>query len=135
MSDDSVLFTAVYDDVNDALADLDAVQRLHEAGTIGNYDAAVIDNQDGTPRIVRRMDHPAARLLPELVGLGALPRKDLKEAAGELTAGQAGLVVLGEPTVDKWVKRSVRATATTRTRWFAADADRLADEILDALRR
>ena len=43
MSDRPVfLYAAVYDDVEDAEADYEAVFDLHEAGVIGTFDSAVI---------------------------------------------------------------------------------------------
>ena len=44
-SGSAVLYTAVYDDVDAALADLTAFEQLHKAELIGNYDAAVVDPQ------------------------------------------------------------------------------------------
>jgi hypothetical protein len=58
---------------------------------IGQYDAAVIDKQDGMPHVVRRMVRPHIRVIPERFGGGTLPRKELHEAAEQLTASQAGL--------------------------------------------
>jgi hypothetical protein len=57
---------------------------------IGPYDAAVIDQENGKPHIAKRMDRPGVRIVPEWFGGGTLPRKELKEAAAELTADQAG---------------------------------------------
>jgi hypothetical protein len=47
------------------------------------------------------MDRPGVRVIPEWFGGGTLPRKELKQAAAELTAGQAGLIAVGEPTIEK----------------------------------
>ena len=72
---------------------------------IGQYDAAVIDKEDGKPHVLKRMDRPHIRVIPELFG-GALPRKELHEAAEQLTANQAGLISVGEPTIEKgWTRR------------------------------
>ena len=54
----SVAYVAVYDDVNSALADLDVLGGLHDDELIGKYDAAVIDQDEGKPHIVKRVDHP-----------------------------------------------------------------------------
>ena len=43
MADNSIGFTAVYDDVDSALADLDALDNLHDDKVLGKYDAAVVD--------------------------------------------------------------------------------------------
>ena len=68
---------------------------------IGKYDAAVIDQEDGKPHVVKRMDRPHIRVIPEWFGGGTLPRKDLPDAAEQLTADQAGLIVIGEPTIER----------------------------------
>src|ERR1700733_13250357 len=100
MADNNVvLYTAVYDDVSTALSDLDALEGLHEDDVVGKYDAAVIDQENGKPHIAKRMDRPRIRVIPEAFGSVALPRKELE--AKELTSGQAGLIVVGEPTLEK----------------------------------
>ena len=68
---------------------------------IGQYDAAVIDKEGGKPHVVKRMDRPRIRVIPEWFGGGTLPRKELHEAAEQLTANQAGLIAVGEPTIEK----------------------------------
>ena len=67
-SDNLVLYTAQYDNVSAALTDLDAVEQLHKDELIGSYDAAVIDEENGKPRIVKRMDRPRIRAVPEAFG-------------------------------------------------------------------
>jgi hypothetical protein len=47
------------------------------------------------------MDRPHIRVIPEWFGGGALPRKELHEAADQLTSNQAGLIAVGEPTIEK----------------------------------
>ena len=84
MADNSVAYVAVYDDVDSALADLDALGELHDEDLIGKDDAAVIDQENGKPHIVKRVDHPQINILPELVGKGALPSGELRDAAKEL---------------------------------------------------
>jgi hypothetical protein len=80
MAANSVAYVAVYNNVDSALADLDALEDLHDADLVGKYDAAVIDQENGKPHIVKRADHPAINALPELVGGGALPRGELRDA-------------------------------------------------------
>jgi len=67
-NDELVLYAAQYDNVSAALADLDAVEQLHKDKLIGSYDAAVIDEENGKPRIVKRMDRPRIRAVPEAFG-------------------------------------------------------------------
>ena len=92
---------AAYETVEAALADLDAIEQAHKDEMIGQYDAAVIDKEDGKPHVVKRMDRPHVRVIPEWFGGGTLPRKELHEAAEQLTANQAGLIAVGEPTIGK----------------------------------
>ena len=116
-----VIYAALYGTVEAALADLDAIEQLHKDRLIGQYDAAVIDQGNGKPHVVKRKDRPQVRVIPEWFGGGALPHKELHEAADELWANQAALIAAGEPTIEKGldkaftgaaklVKRAVEAT-------------------------
>ena len=129
-----ILYTAQYDSVSAALSDLDAVEQLHKDEVIGKYDAAVIDKEDGKPHIVKRMDRPLIRFIPEAFGGGKLPRKELHDAAQELTANQAGLVVMGEPTIDKALDKALTHAAKVAKRNFDAAADDIASELQEALK-
>ena len=128
------LYTAAYDSVSDALADLDAVEQLHKDEVIGKYDAAVIDKQDGKPHIAKRMDRPRVRLIPELFGAGTLPRKELEEAAQDLLSGEAGLIVVAEPTLEKKLDEAITRAAKVAKRRFDATTDQLASELIEALK-
>jgi hypothetical protein len=86
-----VIYAAAYESVETALADLDAIEQLHKDKMIGQYDAAVIDKENGKPHVVERIDRPRIRVIPEWFGGGTLPRKELHEEAEQLTANQAGL--------------------------------------------
>ena len=66
------IFTAVYDNLDEAEADLDAIEDLHKDDFIGVFDAAVIDQKNGKPHIVERLDRPAVRVIPEDLGFGPL---------------------------------------------------------------
>ena len=81
----------MYPSVTDAQSDLDAIEGLHKEDMIGKCDAAVIDQKDGKPHIVKRKDRPLIQIIPEVFGGGALPRKELKEAAQQLTTDRATL--------------------------------------------
>jgi hypothetical protein len=105
-----VVYAAAYDSVDAALADLDAVEQLHKDEAIGQYDAAVIDREDGKPHVAKRLDRPHIRVIPEWFGGGTLPRKELHEAAKQLTADQAGLIVVGEPTIEQAVDKALTTT-------------------------
>jgi hypothetical protein len=42
-------------------------------------------------------------------GSGSLPRKELKEAAEKLTAGEAGLIVVSEPTIASELREALQS--------------------------
>jgi len=132
MADDSVAYVAVYDAVDSALADLDAFGQLHDDDLIGKYDAAVIDQENGKPHIVKRVDRPRIDVLPELVGKGALPSGQLKDAAKELAPGEAALIVVGEPTLEKGFDKAVTRANKVAKQSFDVAADGLADELTEA---
>ena len=129
-----MLYAASYDSVSAALADLGAIEQLHKDELIGSYDAAVIANEDGKPRIVKRMDRPRIRVIPEVFGGGTLPRKELKDAAAELTANQAGLVAAGEPTIEKAVDNALTGAANVVKQTVDATTDEIASELQEALK-
>ena len=129
-----LLYAAAYDTVDAALADMDAVEQLHKDKMIGKFDAAVIDQQDGKPHIVKRMDRSRLRAIPERFGGGTLPRKDLKEAAELLTANQAGLIVVGEPTIEKGLDQALTGAAKVAKRSLDATTDEISSELQEALK-
>ena len=133
-SNPMVLYTATYNSVSDAMADLNAVEQLHKDKVIGKYDAAVIDKEDGKPRIVKRMDRPGIRVIPEWFGGGALPRKELREAAEALTANAAGLIVVGEPTIEKALDKALTGAAKVVKHEVDATTDQIAGELQEALK-
>jgi hypothetical protein len=131
---ENVLYTAAYGDVNDALIDLQAIEQLHEDEMIGKFDAAVIDKEGGKPHIVKRVDRPWYRVIPEEFGGGALPRKELKDAASELTADLAGLIVVGEPTLETGFDKAVTHSAKIVKRSVDATNEELESELQEALK-
>ena len=134
-AENSVLYTAVYTDLEDAKFDLEALQQLHRDQMIGKFDAAIIDKEDGKPHIVKRVDHPYYRVIPEWFGSGTLPRKELHEAAEALDAGQAALVAIGEPTIAQGVERAIIRSAKTFKHDMNIATDELAKEMTDALKQ
>jgi len=132
MADNSIAYVAVYDNVDSALADLDAFEELHDEDLVGKYDAAVIDQESGKPHIVKRADRPAINALPELVGGGALPRGELRDAANQLGPGEAALIVVGEPTLAKGFEKAVTRASKVAKESFDAGADQLADDLIKA---
>jgi hypothetical protein len=129
-----VLYTASYDSVSAAMTDLAAVEQLHKDAMIGRYDAAVIDKENGKPHIVKRMDRPGVRVIPEWFGGGTLPRKELHEAAQELTASQAGLIAVGEPTIEEAVDKALAGAARVVKRTVDATTDEITSELQEALK-
>lgn len=126
------IFTAVYGSIDDAKADLDAIENLHKDDFLGTFDAAVIDQKSGKPHIVQRMDRPLVRVIPEDVGFGRLRRKELKEAAAELGANQVGLIVIGEPTLEKGFDLAVTRASKVVKHTVDATTEEIADEMKEA---
>jgi uncharacterized membrane protein len=133
-SNQMLLYAASYDSAQAALAALGDIEQLHKDKMIGKYDAAVIDQQDGKPHIVKRMDRPGVRVIPEWFGGGALPRKDLREAAEELTATQAGLIAVGEPTIEKALDQALTGAAKVVKHNVDATTDEITSELQEALK-
>jgi len=129
-----VVYAAAYETVNDALADLDAIEQLHRDRMVGVYDAAVVDRENGEPHIVKRVDRPHIRVVPEWFGGGTLPSKELREAAEQLTAGEAGLIVVGEPTIEKGVDRALTHASRTMKRSIDATTEEITTGLQEALK-
>ena len=129
-----VVYAAAYETVEAALADLDAIEQAHKDEMIGQYDAAVIDKEDGKPHVVKRMDRPHVRVIPEWFGGGTLPRKELHEAAEQLTADQAGLIVIGEPTIEEGLDKAFTGAARVVKRAIEATTDEITSELQEALK-
>jgi hypothetical protein len=117
-----------------ALADLDAIEQAHKDEVIGQYDAAVIDKEDGKLHVVKRMDRPHIRVIPEWFGGGTLPRKELHEAAAQLTANQAGLIAVGEPIIEKGLDEALTRAAKVVKRTVEATTDEIASELQEAFK-
>jgi hypothetical protein len=133
MDENAVMYMAVYDGgKEDALEDLGALDELHHDELIGKYDAAVIDLEDGEPRVVKRASRPRIDVIPEMFGGGTLKRSELKEAAQELTAGQAALIVVGDPTIEKAFDKAVKNAAKVAKQSFDSTTDELADALVAA---
>ena len=134
-TDTAVLYSAVYDNVDAAQDDLDALEDLRHAEVIGKCDAAIIDNEAGGPHIVKRVDHPAIRVVPEWFGGGALPRRELHDVARSLKSGQAALIAVGEPTLEKAWDKAVTGAARTVKHDLNTTIDELAKELTQSQRQ
>ena len=131
-SEDAVLYAAVYNEVDSALADLAAFEQLHEDQVIGKYDAAVIDQEEGKPHIVKRMARPMVEVIPDVMGDdfdALLPYDELHGVASQLSSSEAGLIVVGEPTLDKAFDKAVTHATKTLKHVVDATADELAKEM------
>ncbi len=131
-----VVHTAAFTSVADAEQALAAIEQLYKDGAVGTLDAAVIDKQNGKPHVVKRIDRPGVRVIPEWFGGGALPRKELREAAQELTADQAGLLVVsGEPVVEKAVDKALSGAGKVAKHKVDGSIDHITSELQEALKR
>ena len=129
-----MIYAAAYETADAALADLDAIEQLHKDQMIGQYDAAVIDKEDGKPHVAKRMDRPHIRVIPEWFGGGTLPRKELHEAAEQLTASQAGLIVVGELTIEQGLDKALTKAARVVKRTMEGTTDEITSELQEALK-
>jgi hypothetical protein len=129
---DLALYAAVYDSVDSAKADLEAVEQLHKDDLIGTYDAAVVEKEGGKAHIVKRMDRPMVRVIPEVMGFGPLSRKELHSIGAALDEHEAGLVMIGEPTLDKAFEKAVTHANKKLKHIVDATADELASELKEA---
>ena len=129
-----VVYAAAYETLDAALADLDAIEQLHKDEMIGSYDAAVIDQENGKPHVAKRMDRARIRVIPEWFGGGTLPRKELHEAAEQLTASRAGLIAVGEPTMEKGLDEALTRAAKVVKRTVQATTDEITSELAEALK-
>lgn len=131
---DLAMYVAVYDSIDLAEADLDAFEQLHKLDLIGTFDAAIVEKRDGKPHVAKRLDRPMVHVIPEQLNFGGpLSRKELKKAAVELDAGEASLIVVGEPTLEKAFDRAVTHATKTVKQVFDATADELAKELRGAV--
>ena len=160
MSDRPVfLYAAIYDDIDSAEADYEAVFDLHAAGAIGTFDSAVIrKEEDGKVRVTKTekptqhgawtgagvgalvgIVFPPAVLGGAIVGAGAggltghlskgISRGDLKELGDELDAGTAAVIVLGESKIEEQLEKATTRANKLIEKQIDADADELEREI------
>ncbi len=113
--------------------DLHAIEHLHKQNMIGQYDAALLDKENGKPHVVKRMDRPHIRVIPEWFGGGTPPRKELHEVAEQLTANQAGLIAVGEPTIEEALDKVLTKAARVVKRTVEARTNEITSELQEAL--
>ena len=123
-----VVYAATYPTVAAALAVLNTIVHL-DKDVAGPYDAAVVGKENGKAHVIKRMDHPRARIIPEWFGGGTLTRKELDEAAKELLADEAGLIVIGEATIEPAVDQALAGNTTVFKREVEATVDQISSEL------
>jgi uncharacterized membrane protein len=131
-----VVHVVAFSSVPDAEQALATIEQLYKDGAVGTLDAAVIDKENGKPHVVKRMDRPGIRVIPEWFGGGALPRKELREAAEQLTADQAGLLVVSsEPVIEKAVDKALSGAGKVVKHKVDGTIDQITSELQEALKR
>jgi hypothetical protein len=126
-----VVYAATYPNVAAAQAALDTIEHLGKE-VAGPYDAAVVNKENGKAHVVKRMDHPHVRIIPEWFGGGVLTREELDDAAKELLADEAGLIVLGEATIEPALDKAFSGTAHVFKREIQATVDQITTELQEA---
>jgi hypothetical protein len=128
-----VVYAVTYPSVAAAQAVLDTIEHLHkEVG--GDYDAAVVDKENGKAHVVKRIDQPRARIIPERFGGGALSRKELNEAAEELLADEAGLIVIGSAAIEPALDNALSGAPKVLKREIEATVDQITSELQEAFK-
>ena len=125
-----VVYAAAYPTVAAAQAVLETIGH-HVVGA--DYDAAVIDQENGKPHVVKRLDHPHSRIIPEWFGGGTLTRKELDEAAQELLADQAGIFVIGSAALEPELDKALTGTKVVK-REIMATIDQITSELQEAFK-
>jgi uncharacterized membrane protein len=153
------LYAAIYDDIDDAELDYEAVFELHAAGAIGTYDSAIITKDENGKVHVSKTEKPTQHgawtgagvgavvgLLfpPALIGSavvgatagglvghlkGGVSRGDLKELGEELEQGNAAVIVLGESKIEEQLEKATERAEKLIEKQIDADADELKREI------
>ena len=130
------VYAASFSSVADAEKALATIEQVYKQGAAGTVDAAVIDKENGKPHVVKRSDRPRTRVIPEWFGGGALPRTELRAAAEELTADQAGLLVVSsEPAIEKAVDKALSGAGKVVKHKVDATIDQITSELQEALKR
>jgi len=128
------LIVGIYDNVDSAKSDLEGIEELHKEDLIGTFDAAITQKHDGKLHVVKRMDRPMVRIIPEVFGFGKLSHKELRQSVDELTEGQYALVVIGQVTVEKAFDKAVTHAANVAKHFIDATADELTQAMQEAAR-
>ena len=128
-----VVYAATYPTVAAAQAVLDTIEHLDKEVS-GPYDAAVVDQENGKSHVVKRIGNRRVHIIPERFASGDLTRKELHEAGGELLAGEAGLIVVGEATIEPALDKVFTGTAKVVKREMEATVDQITSELQEAFK-
>ncbi len=128
-----VVFIAIYENVDDALVDLEDIEVEHKDDFVGLFDAAIVEKKKGRLHVVKRMDRPFVDVIPDELGFGPLSRPELKEAAAELSPNQVGLIVIGQPSLENAFDKAVtKATKVVKSN-VNATPDEIAKDMKEAV--
>ncbi len=94
----------------------------------------MIDKENGKARVVKRLGHPRVRVIPERFGGGVLTRKELNEAAEELLADEAGLIVVGQATIEPALDKVLTGTVKVFKREIEGTIDQISSELQEAFK-
>jgi uncharacterized membrane protein len=158
------VYAAVYDDVDDANLDYEAVFDLHAAGAIGTFDAAVVEKEEGKVS-VHKTEKPTqhgawtgiavgalAGILfpPSIIGTAivggaaggvighlwrGMSRGDLKDLGEFLDEGDAALIVIGESKIEEQIEKATKHARKLLEKELDADAKELERELAEAERQ
>ena len=158
------VYAALYDTVDDANFDYEAVLDLHAVGAIGTFDAAVVEN-DGEKVHVHKTEKPTQHGAWAGIGVGALvgilfppsilagavvggsaggvighlrkgmPRGELKDFGETLDAGQAAIIVIGESKIQEQLQKAASRATKILEDQIDADADELKKELDEAAKQ
>ena len=133
-----VLYLGVYADAGRAEADYRDLVALHQSGRVGTYDAAVVAKDETGHVSLAKHEKPTQHAAWTGIGVGAvlgilfppsiigsavvagtagglighlwkgMSRADVKELGDVIDEGEAALVVIGETTIDSYVKDAVK---------------------------
>jgi uncharacterized membrane protein len=160
MADSPVfIYAGLYDNVDDAEADYEAVFELHALGAIGTFDSAVIRRDEDGKVHVSKTEKPTQHgawtgagvgaivgilFPPALIGSavvgatagglighlrGGVSRGDLKDLGEELEPGGAAVLVIGESKIQEELEKAMERTDNIIEQEIEADAEELQREL------
>jgi uncharacterized membrane protein len=157
------VYVGVYDDRDGAMADYEAVKRMHADKVVGTYDAAVVDKDpDGKVHISKHekptqhgawsglaagamlgLVFPPGMVVGGIVGAATgglighfregMSRSDLKELGELLGNGDSALVVIGESKLEQALAKAMKRANRTMEKQLDADAAALRRELDQAI--